>query len=285
MGLRFPGAWRFMPPSDGHFINSSIPDAVVCELSEAIDKIASQGDRWQVLEHFKSHFGVSSRSSSESWAESDLQSAMSHSAKNAPLFVEAFLSGCDELRDNYDGWFAPDAGFVNKILAKHNVGYEVRPPELVAREIGSTPIPVPIHVPTMAEVARTVIDGSLNRSEELLSEGRPREAVQEILWLLETVATAFRGMETESGKVEGKYFNHLVRDLRAQHPGTTLERVLDWITTMHGYLSSPKGGGVRHGIDLKEGVSLDLHEARLFCNLTRSYISFLLMEYESIVRP
>lgn len=51
---------------------------------------------------------------------------------------------------------------------------------------------------------------------------------------------------------------------------------------MHGYLSSPKGGGVRHGIDLNEGVQLDLHEARLFCNLTRSYISFLLAEYKAI---
>lgn len=284
MGLRFPGAWRFTPPNDGHFINSVIPDAAVWELIEVIGKIASQGDRWSVLEHFKSHFGVSSRSSSESWAESDLQSAMVRSAINAPLFIEAFVSACDALRDNFNDWFTPDVGFVNTILAKHNVGYEIRPPELVAREIGSTPVPVSIPAPTMAEATRAVIEGSLNRSEELLSEGRPREAVQEILWLLETVATAFRGMETESGKVEGKYFNHIVRELRTHHPGTTLERVLDWVAAMHGYLSSPKGGAVRHGIDLKEGVSLDIQEARLFCNLTRSYISFLLMEYESILR-
>lgn len=285
MGLRFPGAWRFTPPADGHFINSSIPDLVVCELSEAIDKIAGQGNRWWVLEHFKSHFGVSTKSSSESWAESDLQSAMRRYAQNAPIFIEAFISSCDALRNHSNGWYAPEAAFVNSVLAKHNIGYEVRDQELVAREIGGTPIPVPVAMSTIAELTRVVIEKSLDRSEELLSEGRPREAVQEILWLLETIATAFRGTETESGKVEGKYFNHIIRELRAQHPGTTLERVLDWITAMHGYLSSPKGGGIRHGIDLKEGVSLDLHEARLFCNLTRSYILFLLKEYESIVNP
>lgn len=135
----------------------------------------------------------------------------------------------------------------------------------------------------MAEKAKAVIEKSLNRSEELLTERRSREAVQEILWLLETVSTAFRGLETESGKVEGKYFNHIVRDLRSHHPGTTLERILDWINMMHGYLSSPKGGGVRHGIDLRDGVALDFNEARLFCNLTRSYILFLLTQHESIV--
>jgi hypothetical protein len=51
---------------------------------------------------------------------------------------------------------------------------------------------------------------------------------------------------------------------------------------MHGYLSSPTGGGVRHGIDLAGGVDLDPSAARLFCNLTRSYISFLIMEHESL---
>lgn len=282
MGLRFPGAWRFTPPADGKYINSTIPDALIWEAVEAIDKIAGQGDRWWVLEHFKSHFGNSTKSSSESWAESDLQSAMRHSAQTPPMFIESFLSGCESIRNRADGWYAPDASFVNALLSKHHVGYVIRGEELLVREIDGTPIPVPVETPTIAETNRNLITSSLRRSEELLAEGRPREAVQETLWLLETVATAFRGAETESGKVEGKYFNHIVRELRTKRSGTTLERVLDWVTAMHGFLSSPKGGAVRHGIDLKEGVSLDLHEARLFCNLTRSYILFLLNEYESI---
>jgi hypothetical protein len=59
--------WRFTPPADGHFINSSIPDPVIWELRDVIERIAGQGNRWSLLEHFKSFFGAASRSSSESW--------------------------------------------------------------------------------------------------------------------------------------------------------------------------------------------------------------------------
>lgn len=281
MGLRFPGSWRFTPPQDGHFLNSSIPREAVSEFSAVIDKMAGPSDRWQLLEHFKSAFGVSARSSSEGWAETDLAHAMEHAANNAPLFIDAFSSGCETLRNSGPDCYAPDVGFINSLLLKHSIGYEIRPPDLVSRELGDRPIPVTIVAPSLAETAKATIEQSLLRSEQLLHEARPREAVQEILWLLETVATAFRGSETISGRVEGKYFNQIVRDLRRKHSDTTLERILDWISNMHGYLSSPKGGGVRHGIDLAEGVPLDLNEARLFCNLTRSYIHFLLVEHQA----
>jgi hypothetical protein len=51
---------------------------------------------------------------------------------------------------------------------------------------------------------------------------------------------------------------------------------------LHGFLSSPTGGGVRHGVDLNEGVAVKLNEARLYCNLIRSYISFLISEHERV---
>lgn len=285
MALRFPGSWRFTPPANGHFANASMPDSAVGEFSDIIDKIPTQGTRWALLEHFKSHYGAHSGSSSEGWAHSDLSTAMDQAAQNAPLFIENFYDACEALRKSADGWFVPDAAFINAVLVKHNVGYEIRPPDLLARELGGPPIAVVVPSPSLAVRAGDVLEKSLQRSEYLLSEGRPREAVQEILWLLETVATAFRGLDTQSGKIEGKYFNQIVRDLRGKHSGTTLDRVLEWIATMHGYLSSPTGGGVRHGIDLDKGVDLDPNEARLFCNLTRSYISFLLVEYDSLVRP
>lgn len=65
--------------------------------------------------------------------------------------------------------------------------------------------------------------------------------------------------------------------------GSTLERVLEWVTNVHGYLSSPTGGGVRHGLDLNAGVLIGANEARLFCNLIRSYISYLLSEVAPFV--
>jgi hypothetical protein len=103
--------------------------------------------------------------------------------------------------------------------------------------------------------------------------------------LLETVTTAFRGVETATGTVEGKYFNQIVRELREVDSSATLKRVLDWISGLHGFLSSPTGGGVRHGLDLDAGVQIGENEARLFCNLIRSYLSFLLIEHQRLARP
>lgn len=282
MGLQFPGEWRFSSPIDGTFINSSMPTDAVRDFIEIIDRIANQGDRWRLLEHFKSHFGNPSKSSSESWAQSDLRSAMDSAAKNAPMFIESFLSACQGLRTQEGGLYAPDASFLNKVLARHNVGYEVHPPNLVLRGHGIQPIAVEVVTPSLAVATKELIEESLKRSEQLLTEGQGREAVQEILWLLETVSTAFRGLETESGKVEGKYFNKIVGDLRIKRQGAVLQKVLDWCTSMHGYLSSPGGGGIRHGADLNANIRLEIHEARLFCNLTRSYISFLLTEHQAL---
>lgn len=287
MVLRFNGAWRFTPPEDGRYHNKTVPYGAVEEFVAMINKVATQGDRWGVLEHFKGHFCAAIgtthvRSSNESWAETDLSNYMHSAADNAPLFIEAFFDACVDLRNRHPDWFVPDKALINPVLNKHSVGFEIRPPDLVPREHETPLVPVPEPPPTIAERAVELFQKSLSRSEQLLSEGRHREAVQEILWLLETVTTAFRGIETESGRVEGKYFNQIVRDLRAKGPGTTLGRVLDWVTAVHGYLSSPKGGGVRHGLDLSEGVELRPNEARLFCNLIRSYLSFLLAEHERL---
>jgi hypothetical protein len=61
-----------------------------------------------------------------------------------------------------------------------------------------------------------------------------------------------------------------------------LDQVLEWMMKLHGYLSSPTGGGIRHGTDLAAGIATKPEEARLFCNLIRSYISFLLSEYQRL---
>ena len=173
---------------------------------------------------------------------------------------------------------------INDVLSKHDVGFEVQPPNLLARDTQIAPIPVPEEPPSMDEQAREIIQKSLSQSEQLLSEGRNRPAVQEILWLLETVSTAFRGLDTGAGTVQGKYFNKIANDLRMHNKGKTLDQILAWVTTLHGYLSSPTGGGIRHGADLKTDIDIATqpNEARLFCNLIRSYISFLLTEYDRL---
>jgi hypothetical protein len=99
------------------------------------------------------------------------------------------------------------------------------------------------------EQAQELIQRSLGDSEKFLLEGRGRAAVQEVLWLLETISTAFRDLDTETGTIQGKYFNKIAADLQKHNRGKTLDQVLGWITALHGYLSSPTGGGVRHGAD------------------------------------
>lgn len=58
------------------------------------------------------------------------------------------------------------------------------------------------------------------------------------------------------------YFNKIIGELRARGRGHQ-EQILQWMMTLHGYLSSPTGGGVRHGTDLNEGLELGIDEARL----------------------
>lgn len=289
MVLKFSGSWRFEPPEDGQFCNKAIPGGAVSDFNGMIAKIATQGSRWGILEHFKGHFcaaigSTHYRSSSESWAETDLGNIMNSAGDNAPLFVEAFFDACEGLRRRQPEWFVPDAAMINAMLRKNNIGYEIREHELVLREQASPIIPVVEPPATLAERALEMFQTSLARSNDLLSEGRAREAVQEVLWLLETTATAFRGIETETGSIQGKYFNQIVRDLRAKGGSATLERVLEWVAAMHGYLSSPSGGGIRHGLDLREGIGISRNEAQLFTNLIRSYLSFLLTEHERLTK-
>ena len=278
--LEFDGGWRFASPGTVH-------PGVQVGFMEFILRIAAQGDRQFILEHFKAHFAgacgqTSCWSSSVSWAESDLASYMTDARENAPLFIEAFYDACEALRQR--GMHAPDVHIINRTLAEHQVPYEVRPPQFVALT-SHAPVAAPERVLSIDEQAQRKIHESLDLSERLLAEGRTRPAVQEVLWLLETVSTAFRGLETASGTVQGKYFNKIAEKLRSHHRGTVLDQILNWMTTLHGYLSSPTGGGIRHGADLAGDVEVGRNEARLYCNLIRSYIGYLMAEHERLSGP
>jgi hypothetical protein len=287
VALKFNASWRFNSPEDGAFINKAIPDGAIQEFRAMISKVTTQGNRQGLLEHYKSYFCTATgtshvRSSNESWAETDLIYRMQQASSNAPLFIEAFYDASEALRKKSPDWFIPDTEIINSIIVRHKIGYEVRPPDLILRDKEIPIVPVTERPATIAEKSLEIFQKSLERSEELLSENKPREAVQEILWLLETATTAFRGIETEYGTIQGNYFNQIIRDLRKKHGGKTLDRILEWVTNIHGFLSSPSGGGVRHGLDLNDGIILSRDEARLFINLIRSYLSFLLTEYERL---
>jgi hypothetical protein len=277
--LRFNGAWRFDSPG-------SISDRVLAEFLALIGRIAAQGGRRDVLEHFKTYFAnaagrTSVFSSTESWAETDLDRDMTNAGVNAPLFIEAFYDACEALRRKHPDYAVPDLSKINRVLSGHNSGYQIQPPDLISTSLLEV-IQAPEEVASLDREAQEIIQQSLKQSEQFLAEGHDRPAVQEILWLLETVSTAFQGMDTGEGSIQGKYFNRIVVDLQRQNRGRTLGQVLDWIQKLHGYLSSPGGGGVRHGVNLKMGIALQSNEARLFCNLIRSYVSYLIAEHERL---
>lgn len=279
--LNFPTNWRFESPGE------SLSPSLVSKFDEFVSKIAAQGDRWDIIEHFKYYFvgasgGTFYRSSSLDWAESDLDSAMRRAAQNPALFIEAFYDACKALVATHPNFGVPDIVRINRLLRDGGMNYEIRPPALICHDGVAAPIAVPERQPSLDEQAQNLIQQSLRQSEELLQEGRNRQAVSEILWLLETVTTAFRGLDTGAGTIQAKYFNKIAHELRRQHEGQMLEHVLDWIRTLHGFLSSPTGGGVRHGVDIKGVADMPPGDARLYCNLIRSYITYLIAEHERI---
>lgn len=267
--LQMPSIWRYQSPGP-------MPPSAVNAFDGLVHTIAAQGDTWNLIELFKAKFcaGASS-SSSESWAVSDLHTMMHGAADNAPVFIAAFWDGCEEVAAAHPAIGLPGPAVVNQLLLRHGLPYEVPPPQLVLRSKAAGAVTAPPAL-SVGERARARVEQSLQEADRLLTEQRPRQAVQEILWLLETVSTAFQGQETGSGTIEGKYFNRIVGELRKQHHDKSFTEALGWIVKLHGFLSSPSGGGIRHGTQLDTGIDVSTDEAFLYCNLTKSYIHYLL---------
>lgn len=274
--LQFDPSWRFDFPS-------IVEPGVVNEIIQhVIKRVAADCSRKHILEIFKRRFAQSvgattGVSSSESWAESDLEHFMLQSAgQNTALFAEALYDGLMDVESMGVNAAIPPWHYVNRYLFP--CGVAISPPNLVTAT-DFKPIPVPQNVPSLDVKANELIQRSLSDSEHLLTTGKNRAAVQEILWLLETISTAFRGADFPDGNVTGKYFSKIIGDLRRLHRGQTLDRVNIWLENIYGYLSAPDGGGIRHGSSLSAHEELTAGEARLYCDLSRSYITFLLHEH------
>lgn len=274
--LLFDPIWRFESPGT---IGADVASDI---LQHVINRVVGPCSRKHILETFKRRFAQSvgtttGTSSSEDWAESDLETFMAQSAaQNAALFAEALYDGLADIESMDVNAAIPPWHYVNKYLAP--CGFAIAPPNLITTA-ELKPIPVPQNVPSLDAKANEKIQRSLSDSEHMLASGKNRAAVQEILWLLETISTAFRGTEFPDGNVTGKYFSKIIGDLRRLNKGKTLDRVSAWLDSIYGYLSAPDGGGIRHGASLSEHEELTLGEARLFCDLSRSFITFLLHEH------
>ena len=276
--LNFSGEWRYESPG-------ALPSGVDDEFRLLIEKICVQGPRKLILEHFKRHFasaaGVQHYDSSDvDWASTDLERMMSEAAENAPLFVEAFYGACEALESRYPEMTMPGVERINRILSEHGTGYYIDPPDLVANsEHRLTSVP---YQPTMlVSDSYAKIEDALRAADSALGMGNFRQAIQEMLWALESASTLFRDEEVRNEKIRGDYFNKIVHSLK-RHAQGHQKQILEWMMSLHGYLSSPQGGGIRHGVDLREGLEFDKNEARLICNLLRSYLTYLISEYERL---
>lgn len=275
--LQFDKAWRYESP--GEMPN----DVVEAVFSRIISRLPAAVNRQEVYELFKPRFAACagesfSRSSTEGWAASDLLALMGRAAKNAALFVEALYDALQDFDSRHPEAGVPPWHYVNEVFASS--GYAIVPPNLIVGRVAA-PVVVP-SMPSLDEQANERIRRSLSESERLLNTGKYRLSVQEILWLLETVSTAFQGSEHEDGTVTGKYFNRIIGDLKRFSRGRVLSEAILWMEKLHGYLSSPSGGGVRHGAVLSDAYELTEGEARLFCDLTRSYVTYLLHEHQRL---
>ena len=276
--LEIEGKWRFDSPC-------AMQLHVVGKFRELIDRISTIDGNWQTLEHFKKCFASKvgqayARSSNEGWALSDLADLMSAAAENAPLFIETFHEACEELQTVYPQTEMPGIFRINRILAEHDVGFQIDPPRLIATKEHIF-IAVPEEVSSLDNRVKEAVQESLAASERSLGEGNGRQAVQEALWLLESISTAFQSAEILDGDIKGHYFNKIIPELRRHRKGPQ-EQILNWMKALHGYLSSPTGGGIRHGANLLNLPDLGISEARLYCNLIKSYSTYLIEEYERL---
>jgi len=275
--LKFNPDWRFDSPGE-------LALQTYNSLSDLMKPIVGHDAKW-VYEHFKEYFAAASGStaspsSSTSWAETDMYAHMSSARANAPLFIEAFYDACAALPDPFPN---PGVARINRVLAQTDSGWTIQLPNLIRLGEQIEPVAVEQLPQHLDSNVQDLIQSSLANSRRLLAENSNRLAVQEIVWLLETVSTVFDGLETDAGVIEGRYFNSIINGLRHLEKGRTLEQTLGWIRTLHGFLSSPTGGGIRHGANLADATSeIEPNEARLYCNLITSYIAYLLAEHRRL---
>lgn len=280
--LKFDGEWRFDSPGP-------LPQKAVGLFLEYVGKIRSPLGQKETLEHFGKFFSDAagqtfSSSSSIGWAETDLSTYADNAADNAALFIEAFVDACSELKQRHPETQTPSERHINNILEETQSGYYIKSGTLFSSNTKKQ-LPDPEKKFNLNEEAHIIVQESLEVADSLLRDGRNRQAVQEILWLLETVSTGFTGVENDRIKIKGKYFSQIIKDIRNQNTNVQTQMILKSISELYGFLSSPKGGGIRHGSDISNPIYIDDNQARLYCNLIRSYIWYLLEEHKKIFPP
>jgi hypothetical protein len=118
----FDDEWKYAPlPAEADRAFRSIIEGI-CRRSR---------NSWDVYETFKSSFGWTGGSTSESWAASDMFTALSSSQSNPAIYVVSFCNALEELSSK--GVAVPGHEKINAILKQNEVPLEIVNKELILR--------------------------------------------------------------------------------------------------------------------------------------------------------
>jgi hypothetical protein len=176
-------------------------------------RITSTFDRQQIIETFKEYFCKASgeyyaRSSSLSWAESDLERHASRASADAPGFISAFCDACEYL--GAKDIAVPDHAHVNKLLEKHNVPFRIIDNELRETVDYISP-PEPIASPA------NVVARALSDAKALIGHAKASSAIDRAHTALHGYLVDLcvsNGIEANQDITTSKAF----KSLRESHP-------------------------------------------------------------------
>jgi hypothetical protein len=259
-----------------------LSDSAVGDFLGLARRITSTLDRQQIIETFKEYFCKASgeyyaRSSSLSWAESDLERHASSASSDAPGFIAAFCDACEYL--GAKDIAVPDHAHVNKLLEKHNVPFQIAGNTL-RETVDYVSPPEPI-APQASVVARALSD-----AKALIGHANASSAIDRAHTALHGYLVDLclkNGIETSQDISTSKAF----KSLRVSHPALTpdgprsadVTRVLQaFATSVDAFSTIRNNASMAHANEL-----LDEPEATAVINAIYTifrYIQDCLQRYE-----
>lgn len=176
-------------------------------------------DRQEIIECFKEYFATASgdqyaRSSSLSWAESDLEYHAQRTASDAPGLIAAFCDACETLEAM--GVAVPSHQYVNNTLEKHSVPFRIIDNKLTATEEHLTPPDLGVGT------AESVVSRALADAKALVGHSNAASAIDRAHTALHAYLIDL--CEGNSIPIEDDItLSKAFKLLRRSHPALTLE--------------------------------------------------------------
>lgn len=287
--ITFPKEWGFEPPRNTEeWYLEEVSVEAAREIEGIIHQIANSPESAKgTLEKFGRAFSASVggnylNSSDVGWAGTDLNTYLMDARSNPPKFLRTFVDALNSVRDERTDQDIPELPHLNTILETHRLGYIIQPDgrlTLRADYIGEVDTEVPALVKARAE-----LESSWEKANGLLVRGKPREALEAIWWVVESMTADFSGTSVAGVPVRGTYFNDVMKDIKKAYPGTVRHRALSLLEQIQHWLSDPKQLGIRHGAS-STAQKVELPEARLIVGLVREYAKYLTHLAQEVAPP